>query len=350
MRILLVALLFAVHLTNIQSQIVYKKYFFGEESQINNILIPVVPNQTYNIDLSTEFVPDWLIIYTNQSETDSISFYIGDYLSASEIANNANYYSGYCEFIYKDSLIQTYNNSNTIPESFTYRYLGEHNGKLRVNFTIPDFMCNLHIKMVGNCCQQTIYNLAVVKELSLDEEPIDTLTINVCEPKQNGLFYDDCKIYYAIYKDFSINTEIFIKNPTCLDSFNGSIHFSKYPDSNLNNLNSGEYHLTISNDFCKKHFDVTLKYQNLCKYYIPNIFNPDLDGENDYFGIFLPEDLPYDLSIFDRWGNHIYNNSLISNYFGWDGTFNGKFCEEGVYIYKIMIKNEILTGTVTLLR
>jgi gliding motility-associated-like protein len=67
---------------------------------------------------------------------------------------------------------------------------------------------------------------------------------------------------------------------------------------------------------------------------MPNAFTPNGDGRNDIFRI--PGDVLLklkDFSIFDRWGNRVFSTSDISK--GWDGYFNGKRKDAGVYVYQI---------------
>ncbi len=73
--------------------------------------------------------------------------------------------------------------------------------------------------------------------------------------------------------------------------------------------------------------------------YIPNAFSPDGDELND---IFLPVGngiSVFHMSIFDRWGKEIFRTDDWTN--GWDGTVNGSGEKvlEGIYIYKIYIKD-----------
>lgn len=88
------------------------------------------------------------------------------------------------------------------------------------------------------------------------------------------------------------------------------------------------------------------------KFFIPNAFAPH--GVNVTF---LPlgayyDKTEYEMYIFDRWGEKLFENKdpLV----GWDGTYNGSPCYQGVYIYLIRYKSsvgEIIEhrGTVTLL-
>lgn len=65
---------------------------------------------------------------------------------------------------------------------------------------------------------------------------------------------------------------------------------------------------------------------------MPNVFTPNSDMINDAY---LPVDLfnikTYSLIIVNRWGETLFESSEPT--IGWDGTFKGKDCSEGVYFY-----------------
>ncbi len=65
--------------------------------------------------------------------------------------------------------------------------------------------------------------------------------------------------------------------------------------------------------------------------FAPNAFSPNGDGLNDFFelkGIYLAE---YNIRIFDRWGSLIFESNSLSD--AWDGSWRGKPCQEGVYVW-----------------
>jgi gliding motility-associated-like protein len=92
-------------------------------------------------------------------------------------------------------------------------------------------------------------------------------------------------------------------------------------------------------------------------FYIPNIFSPNGDGINDVLTIGVSDDVEeiVAFSIFDRWGNLVFeknNNQLVVE---WDGRFNGKTLNPGVFTYLAQVKyNDGLLekryGDITLLR
>lgn len=87
--------------------------------------------------------------------------------------------------------------------------------------------------------------------------------------------------------------------------------------------------------------------------YVPDVFTPNEDGRND---IFQPKGrgiVKYDLRIYDRWGERLFQTNDFPT--GWDGTFNGKKCKSEVYVWEIVAsdaygKVKELSGHVTLYR
>lgn len=85
----------------------------------------------------------------------------------------------------------------------------------------------------------------------------------------------------------------------------------------------------------------------------PNAFSPNGDGLNDGFGV-----LPYCINefyiaIYNRWGQKMFETHDPRAF--WDGYFNGKQCEIGVYVYYAVAvdftgRKTVKKGNVTLLR
>lgn len=93
--------------------------------------------------------------------------------------------------------------------------------------------------------------------------------------------------------------------------------------------------------------------------YIPNIFSPNRDGFNDVFSVFPGPELQIEdlvCSVYDRWGNLVFFTKQYP--FEWNGTFEGKPLNPGVYVYKIeyramagsKTRDEIFRGDLTLIR
>jgi gliding motility-associated-like protein len=83
----------------------------------------------------------------------------------------------------------------------------------------------------------------------------------------------------------------------------------------------------------------TITINDLVIFYIPNTFTPDGDEFNQMFKPIITSGIDpysYALSIYDRWGELIFESHDIQ--IGWDGTYQGKICKEGAYIWKISFK------------
>lgn len=94
--------------------------------------------------------------------------------------------------------------------------------------------------------------------------------------------------------------------------------------------------------------------------YIPNVFSPDGNGINDEFTCYVTGAVASiaTFSIYDRWGNLIFQDENIQNtgnYKGWNGNIEGELAAQSVYVYMIKIKflngvEKVFAGDVTLLR
>ena len=68
------------------------------------------------------------------------------------------------------------------------------------------------------------------------------------------------------------------------------------------------------------------------KIYAANIFTPNADGDNDVFWISTQDVTEYDLKIFNRWGEQIFQTSDPND--SWNGLKNnrGEPSPQGVYL------------------
>lgn len=86
--------------------------------------------------------------------------------------------------------------------------------------------------------------------------------------------------------------------------------------------------------------------------FVPNAFTPNGDGLNDAFGAKGNGIIEYNIQIFNRWGELVFESNDINGQ--WDGTYKGEKAEMGAYAYNITAygakTNRISkSGSVTLL-
>ena len=108
----------------------------------------------------------------------------------------------------------------------------------------------------------------------------------------------------------------------------------------------GEYPLVFTSYLgCDSLVNLKLSHFNV---FIPNAFSPNGDGINDVFHPFAPvgEIQSFEIKIFDRWGNFLYQGST---------EWNGSNLAPGVYVYLINIEftygaTKMFSGDVTLMK
>jgi gliding motility-associated-like protein len=100
--------------------------------------------------------------------------------------------------------------------------------------------------------------------------------------------------------------------------------------------------------------DSVIKYLTINPIYsafIPNSFTPNNDGDNDYFYPSIIGGNDYNMKIYNRWGEIIYNEDNGV----WNGEINNNLVQHGLYSYSILVndfKNKpfVYTGIVTLIK
>jgi gliding motility-associated-like protein len=161
-------------------------------------------------------------------------------------------------------------------------------------------------------------------------------------------------------------------NPSCPDYNNGSIilhttggtppfiySWNNASDSSgITHLTNGTYSVTVNDqNNCKEvesvTFDVILVDCFVPVIYVPNIFSPNGDGQNDKVYVHGRGIKSLDFVIYDRWGEKVFETS--DNTIPWDGTFKGKDMPVDVYAYhlKATLDNDVnidKKGNISLVR
>jgi gliding motility-associated-like protein len=228
-----------------------------------------------------------------------------------------------------DILLAGYN--GTKPYSFTFN-INNSGAIVTTGDSVPiqpntsksgSFIYTLtQVKDANGCVQ--ILNKKVVVEVH--ENPLAIFTIN---PESTTILESTIEV-----KDASISTMSWI-----WDFGDGSILFSPKPESHTY-ADTGTFRIKLiaQNSICKDSTYQTVRITLPLLLYIPNTFTPNNDGVND---IFKPEGdgvLKFEMMIFDRWGNLIFNTDDINK--GWDGKANGgsEIAQIDTYVYLINLR------------
>lgn len=117
---------------------------------------------------------------------------------------------------------------------------------------------------------------------------------------------------------------------------------------------AGSYYVTLYTN-CGNVLDSVLIVVPEVNVFVPNAFTPLSDRNNTFFPVFESSDKLYieTFEIFNRWGQRIYSSTKLP----WDGKYNGKLLDNGVYIWRMIYRTKYSgdirfekTGEVSIIR
>lgn len=115
------------------------------------------------------------------------------------------------------------------------------------------------------------------------------------------------------------------------------------------------YYVTVETpDGCSATASANVEVDEICTdLFIPNMFSPNSDGENDSFCVYGSCMSSFEISIYNRWGELIFNSEDQNEC--WDGTYKGKKMNTDVFVYKMKAtthKGEVIekSGNINLIR
>jgi len=145
----------------------------------------------------------------------------------------------------------------------------------------------------------------------------------------------DLKVYDYPVVNLGLDTAICIDESITLNAENPGMFYIWSTGENTQFITVSkvpqEVWVQVDNNGCDTRD--TIEVGSACPYFIPNAFTPNDDGLNDVFKIITNGNQQFQFSIFNRWGQLVFFTTDPS--VGWDGTFNGKKEEMGVYVYEL---------------
>ncbi len=117
------------------------------------------------------------------------------------------------------------------------------------------------------------------------------------------------------------------------------------------------YQIQITNEVgCAASSVVTVSVEPDHTVFIPNVFTPNNDGNNDVFEIYgkLKGLVYLEVQVFNRWGEKVFESQ--DHHFKWDGTYQGVMQNPSVFVWQLKLvwldghMEELRNGTVTLIK
>lgn len=103
-----------------------------------------------------------------------------------------------------------------------------------------------------------------------------------------------------------------------------------------NNFQQSGWYYVVTNSACGGGVDsVYIDFIGESNLYLPNTFTPNADEVNERFDDLGINYSIVEISILNRWGEVIYSEQ--NDFSGWDGTYKGAICPDGMYIVKLIV-------------
>ncbi|MEM9991514.1 MAG: gliding motility-associated C-terminal domain-containing protein [Bacteroidota bacterium] len=123
-------------------------------------------------------------------------------------------------------------------------------------------------------------------------------------------------------------------------------------DSKRDIIQTGNYGVTATIAGCPFEAEINVLSEDCtARVYVPTVFSPNGDGQNDVFEMSVGDALIEQIQIYDRWGNLVHTGTPT-----WDGTVRGQQANAGTYIYQVeylevrLGTRKVLEGEVLLMR
>lgn len=105
----------------------------------------------------------------------------------------------------------------------------------------------------------------------------------------------------------------------------------------------GIYWVTVSNGYCLATDSILVNRKDCtARLYIPNCFTPNGDGYNEEFRVVAENLESFEMMIFNRWGQMLFETSDIR--MGWNGKVNGSLSPQGTYFYLVRFSTRCIFG------
>lgn len=90
--------------------------------------------------------------------------------------------------------------------------------------------------------------------------------------------------------------------------------------------------IVTNSNGCSDTAEIVVNVNFESTFFAPNAFTPNGNGNNDMFSIYAIGLTNFNLIIFDRWGEKVFESNDIAK--GWDGMYKGNLVPQGVYVWK----------------
>jgi len=283
---------------------------------------------TNTIAVSPTVTTTYTLITSDGCSPNDTSF-INVFVNIAPVATFTNSLLSGCELFDVEFGSTTFGYSNCV-----WNFMGVSTNSCNVNYQLSAGTYTTQLTVIGtNGC--------------IGVSSIATVTVF---PKPNPYFYWTPEDPNILMNDITFHDQSTIGLPITKwhwdfgDIFVAPVYDTANTQNGAHTYNTPETYpvkLIVTNSFgCVDSITRLLKIEDDYIIYIPNAFSPHKVGNNDTFKVsgvgFQAES--FVMSIYDRWGNMIYQTTDINK--GWDGKIRGNILANAdTYVYRIRVKD-----------
>jgi gliding motility-associated-like protein len=217
----------------------------------------------------------------------------------------------------------TFSFNGLIPWDLTYT-----NGSL--SSTVNDISNSLYSISTTNAGNYSVILADDVNDCIAETSALETIDVIINPLPIAVISPNDITAYIGEEVYLSVGNYMFYEWYTDNDSLIGSEQILTVTDS-------GRYKVWVEDENgCSDMSEFAIvRSVPLTQLFVPTVFTPNNDEHNELFiikGLFIEM---FNIKIFDRWGEQLFESSSIEKY--WDGTFNNKKVQQGTYYYHIEV-------------
>ncbi|MBL7809086.1 MAG: gliding motility-associated C-terminal domain-containing protein, partial [Saprospiraceae bacterium] len=221
---------------------------------------------------------------------------------------------------------------------------GPNTGKISVKSTTGGVLPYTYDLSGSGFSEKTVFS-----QLSGGDYVLKVMDGNGCEQIVSGTLITPLiptiELGHDLTVDLAESAQIVLVQNTPLDSFIWSLKpgLSCYdcPEPVATPYETTTFVLTAeAPGGCTDTDSITVFVQKVRDVYVPNVFTPNDDGENDFFTVYGgPEVQEVRLEVYSRWGELVYRHIGAANdeSTGWDGIFRGDRVSPGVFVWRARI-------------
>jgi gliding motility-associated-like protein len=224
------------------------------------------------------------------------------------------------------------------------------------------------VKIVGSFIATEKYYYLIIGSFTHDTL-ISYIFTNTSTPyKTSGYYIDDVSVYPCdaqVYEaDGGEDIELCYGDSVELGTHDLADYLYWWYDESGNLIDSSgyttvspaittTYKLVVKDFKFEETVDYVTVYVEDCATFVPNIFSPNRDGNNDVLYVLSNYIQSMQFVVYNRWGEKVFETKNINE--GWNGKYNGEACSPGVYVWyleAVLLNGETIKrkGNVSLVR